>query len=85
MALAPFDILSDFMRDMKGRLLDLHRDPDQLLEAIDKIRRMMTQETIANCKATGMNYTLSMLHRASDGFLSIEQFERFYWSSLKQM
>lgn len=84
-ALAPFDMVSDFMRGMKGGMLDMHRRPDKLLEAVDKIRRMMTKEVIAECKATGMKYTLSMLHRGSDGFMSPEQFERFYWPSLKQM
>lgn len=84
-ASAPFDAMSDTLRGMRGVMLDMHKRPDKLLEAIDKMRQIITRDTIAACKAYGFKYAGSMLHRGSDGFMSLKQFETFYWPSAKQM
>jgi len=84
-AAAPFDAIADTLRGIRGVFLDMHRRPDQLLEAIDKMRRIITQNTIETCKALGLKYAGSMLHRGSDGFMSLQQFETFYWPSAKKM
>lgn len=84
-ASAPFDAMSDTLRGMRGIMLDMHKRPDKLLAAIDKIRQIITRDTIATCKALGFKYAGSMLHRGSDGFMSLKQFETFYWPSAKQM
>jgi len=83
---APFDMISDYLRGMRGTMLDMYRCPDKLLEACDKILAWrISQATPANPKKTG-NPARSggALHRGSDGFMSIEQFERFYWPGLKK-
>ncbi len=36
-------------------------------------------------KATGIPYAFIPLHRGSDGFMSLPQFEKFYWPQLKDM
>ncbi|RPJ40376.1 MAG: hypothetical protein EHM21_14765 [Chloroflexi bacterium] len=84
-AAAPFDAMSDTLRGMRGVMLDMHKRPEKLLAAIEKMRIIITKDTINLCKATGMKFAGSMLHRGSDGFMSLPQFERFYWPSLKQM
>jgi len=35
-AVAPFDVISDFLRGMRGTMLDMYRQPDKLLEAGEK-------------------------------------------------
>ena len=85
MAAAPFDAISDTLRGMRGVMLDMHKRPDKLLAAIEKMRLIITKDTIATCKALGFKYAGSMLHRGSDGFMSLKQFETFYWPTLKQM
>ena len=37
MAPAPFDMISDFLRGMRGAMLDMYRLPDKLLEACDML------------------------------------------------
>lgn len=85
MAIAPFDAMSDTLRGMRGVMIDMHKRPDKLLEAIEKMRIIITRDAIEMCRATGSKYAGSMLHRGSDGFMSLKQFETFYWPSLKQM
>jgi uroporphyrinogen-III decarboxylase len=85
MAAAPFDAMSDTLRGMRGIMLDMRRRPDKLLAAIEKMRVIITRDAINTCKMTGMKFCGSMLHRGSDGFMSLKQFETFYWPSLKQM
>ena len=85
MASAPFDELSDTLRGMRGIFLDMRRRPETLLAAIEKTRILLTKNALADGKQFGVKFAGSMLHRGSDGFMSLEQFEKFYWPSLKQM
>ena len=81
-ALAPFDALSDHLRGMRGSMLDMYRQPDTIIEACDVIlKRMM--ERIGPAEPGGVNAVSIPLHRGSDGFMSIKQFEKFYWPGLK--
>jgi len=85
MCVAPFDVISDMLRGMRGSMLDMYRLPDRLLEACDKLCR----ETIRAIKASpapedgSVKRVFMALHRGSDGFMSLPQFEKFYWPTLK--
>jgi hypothetical protein len=81
--MAPFDFMSDTLRGMRGIFLDMRRRPDKLLAAQEKARRMCARETIRACRATGSKFAFIPLHRGSDGFMSLEQFETFYWPQTK--
>jgi uroporphyrinogen-III decarboxylase len=82
---APFDFMSDTLRGMRGIMLDIHRRPEQLLAAEQKVLKFQVEFAINNFKATGNPYVFIPLHRGSDGFMSIPQFEKFYWPQLKSM
>ncbi len=82
---APFDFLSDTLRGMRGIFLDLRQRPEQLLAAEEKALRIQVEYARHVAAATGRTYTSIPLHRGSDGFMSIVQFERFYWPQLKDM
>ena len=83
---APFDFMSDTLRGMKGIFLDMRRCPEKLLAAEEKAERFQLQYAIAAAsRGSGAKTAFLPLHRGSDGFMSIEQFERFYWPQLKRM
>jgi uroporphyrinogen-III decarboxylase len=82
---APFDFMSDTLRGMRGIMLDIHRRPDKLLAAMDKVLKFQLEHAIAFCNATGLKTAFIPLHRGSDGFMSLAQFEKFYWPTLKTM
>lgn len=84
--LAPFDTISDNLRGMRGSMIDMYRCPDKLLVACDKILEWQSARAApANPKTRGNPKTQFMpLHRGSDGFMSLKQFEKFYWPTLKK-
>ncbi|MFC1896570.1 uroporphyrinogen decarboxylase family protein, partial [Thermodesulfobacteriota bacterium] len=84
-ASAPFDLFSDQLRGMKGVMLDMYRQPDKLLAAIDKITPMLIELAVVGSKISGKPGVFIPLHRGADGFMSLEQFETFYWKSLKKL
>jgi uroporphyrinogen-III decarboxylase len=82
---APFDFMSDTLRGMRGIMLDIHRRPDKLLAAQEKVLHMVLEYAISWSRATGINVAFIPLHRGSDGFMSLAQFEKFYWPQLKAL
>jgi uroporphyrinogen-III decarboxylase len=82
---APFDFMSDTLRGMRGIMLDIHRRPEKLLKAMEKCLAFQLEHAINFRQATGMKMCFIPLHRGSDGFMSLPQFEKFYWPTLKTM
>lgn len=85
LALAPFDWISDFFRGMRGTMLDMRRCPDKLLAAQEKLLPFTIDLAIGAAKASGNPRVFIPLHRGADGFMSVKQFEEFYWPGLKKM
>ncbi len=83
---APFDTISDSLRGMRGAMLDMYQVPDKLLDACDKILEWRIAQAVpTKPDARGNRARAGMpLHRGSDGFMSIKQFEKFYWPTLKK-
>lgn len=82
---APFDFMSDTLRGMRGVMIDMLRHPAQLLEAQQRVLDIQLEHAVAVARATGLRFAFIPLHRGSDGFMSIAQFERFYWPQLVEM
>lgn len=83
MAAAPFDFIGDTLRAMRGSMMDMYRRPEKLLAAMDKSKKIILKSCIQLAEMTGRNVIVMPLHRGSDGFMSIQQFETFYWPQLK--
>jgi len=83
--LTPFDVISDMWRGMRGAMLDMYRCPDKLIKAQDILLPMMLNAALASAQASGEKRIFIPLHRGADGFMSPEQFERFYWPHLKAL
>jgi len=83
---APFDTVSSCLRGMKGSMLDMYRQPDNLLKACDMIlERRIANATPADPKKRGNPKRTGMpLWRGDKSFMSDKQFERFYWPGLKK-
>ena len=81
----PFDLISDMLRGMRGSMLDMYRNPDKLLEAQEKLYPMVRESAIVNAKINNTPFVFMALHRGADGFMSIKQFEKFYWPYLKRL
>jgi uroporphyrinogen-III decarboxylase len=82
---APFDILGDFLRGTKGVMLDMYRRPDTLLKACEKLLPLAIENGVNSAKRSGDKYVFIPLHKGLDGFMSPEQFNKFYWPTLREL
>jgi uroporphyrinogen-III decarboxylase len=82
MAGAPFDSVSDFLRGMRGTMLDMYRCPDKLLKACEMMCRIQLERIAQLPQATEFTPAFMALHRGAHGFMSLKQFEIFYWPYL---
>lgn len=83
---APFDAVSDFLRGMRGSMIDMYRHPDELLAVCEKVQEWQLASAVpADPRRRGNpKRSFMALHRGSEGFMSIKQFEKFYWPGLKK-
>jgi uroporphyrinogen-III decarboxylase len=80
---APFDTLGDTLRGTKGIIMDMYRQPEKLLEALDAVTPIMTNMGLGAAQQTGNPFIFMPLHKGADGFMSDEQFKKFYWPTLR--
>lgn len=83
--LTPFDVLSDTLRGMRGLMIDLYRQPDKVMSAMDKLLPMLIGLGKTGARMSGTMRVFIPLHRGAHGFLSLKQFETFYWPGLKKL
>jgi hypothetical protein len=81
----PYDTLGDFFRGTRGITLDLFRRPGKVIAANDKLLPLMIRMGVEGAKRTGIPRVFIPLHRGSDGFLSRDQFARFYWPGFRDL
>ncbi|MBN1255134.1 MAG: uroporphyrinogen decarboxylase [Deltaproteobacteria bacterium] len=80
---APFDVIGDTLRGTRGIMMDMYRQPDKLLKAVEALLPIMIGMGIGSMQQTGNPLIFMPLHKGADGFLSDEQFEKFYWPTFK--
>jgi hypothetical protein len=85
MSFAPFDLLGDTMRGTKGVLLDMYRRPDKLLQALEKLTPIAINMGVSGAKGAGNPMVWMFLHKGAGKLMSQEQFETFYWPSLREL
>jgi uroporphyrinogen-III decarboxylase len=82
-ALAPFDVVSDLLRGMRGSMLDMYRHPEELKKLTNTFIDNQIKAGVQLAQMTPKIKVVFMpLHRGADGFMSNDQFEEFYWPGL---
>ena len=84
-AYAPFDYIGDFFRGTRGIMLDMYRNPDKLLAAVEKALPIMVEGGVSPAKRSGIPRVFIPLHKGAHGFMSLEQFKTFYWPTLHKL
>jgi uroporphyrinogen-III decarboxylase len=82
---APFDTIGDALRGTKGIIMDMYRQPDKLLEALEIVADLTIKQAISETNASGGFIVSFPLHKGDDTFMSEKQFETFYWPTLKKV
>jgi uroporphyrinogen-III decarboxylase len=65
--------------------MDMYRQPENVLKAVDVIADFNIRNTVASVNASGGIMVMFPLHKGDDTFMSDAQFEKFYWPSLKKV
>jgi uroporphyrinogen-III decarboxylase len=82
---APFDILADTLRGTKGIMMDMYRQPDKLIKAMDTMLPFWIQKGVIEANMNSNPLIFIPLHKGADGFMSDEQYKKFYWPYLKKI
>jgi uroporphyrinogen-III decarboxylase len=83
--MAPFDAIGDCLRGTKGIMMDMYRQPDKLIEALEAITPLLVKMGVAYTEMSGNPIVLIPIHKGADGFLSDEQFRTFYWPTFRKV
>ena len=83
--LTAFDWIGNHFRNMRGVLTDMRRNPEKLLEMIDLLIPATIRKAIIKARMVGVPRTFIPLHWGASGFMSNDQFARFYWPGLKAL
>jgi uroporphyrinogen-III decarboxylase len=82
---APFDIFADTLRGTRGITMDMYRQPDKLLEAMDSIIPWILENAFTAAKRSSNPLVFFALHKGDDHFMSDQQFAKFYWPQFRQV
>jgi uroporphyrinogen-III decarboxylase len=82
---APFDILADKFRGFRGIAYDIHRQPEKVLKAAEAVMPHMKWNATAFGDPDKKVPISLWMHRGATGFFSEENFEKFFWPTLKQV
>lgn len=82
---APFDILADTLRGTRATMIDMHRRPELVLKAVERLTPLAIKQGLNGANHQKNPIVFMPLHKGADGFMSDEQFRQFYWPSLKEV
>jgi len=63
----------------------MYRCPDKLLEALDKVYKLLIRAALKVPRLPGVHLVFIPLHKGLDGFMSEAQFKTFFWPTLKRI
>ncbi|MCK4273370.1 MAG: hypothetical protein KAW90_00655 [Dehalococcoidales bacterium] len=84
-ALAPFDTVADMLRGTHGSVMDMYRQPEKLLEALEVITQESLESAVNMANASRSPMVFIPMHKGDDVFMSLKQFEKFYWPTFRKL
>lgn len=81
----PFDVIGDTLRGTRGIMVDMYRQPDKLIEAMERLTPLMIKMGVGAAQMNAKPVVFIPLHKGADGFLSDEQFKKFYWPYFRKV
>ena len=85
MALAPFDTVADMLRGTYGSVMDMYRQPEKLLEALEVILERSLESAVSMVNMSRSPIVFIPMHKGDDSFMSVKQFEKFYWPTFRRL
>jgi uroporphyrinogen-III decarboxylase len=85
MTVAPYDILGDTLRGMRGLATDMFRRPEKVLAACERLVPLAIDWATKSPTPFAAPLIFIPLHKGSDGFMSDEHFRTIYWPTLRKV
>jgi uroporphyrinogen-III decarboxylase len=85
LAKAPFDTLGDTLRGTQGIMMDMFQRPEKVQAAMERLIPMIISSAIGAADSSNTPVIFFPLHKGADSFMSVKQFETFYWPTLKKI
>ncbi len=82
---APFDIIADKLRGYRGLCMDLFRQPEKVVAACEALAPHLLHVAAGGADPEKNVPVGLWMHRGCVPFLSPQQFEKFYWPTLKRV
>ena len=83
--LAPFDTIADMLRGTHGSVMDMYRQPGKLLESLEVICENSIKSAVGMANMAKSPMVFVPMHKGDDSFMSVPQFEKFYWPTFKKL
>jgi hypothetical protein len=85
LAKAPFDTIGDTLRGTQGIMMDMFQRPQKLHEAMERIASIAINNALASVANAAAPIIMMPLHKGADTFMSVKQYEEFYWPTLRKV
>jgi uroporphyrinogen-III decarboxylase len=66
-------------------MLDMYRRPEKVIKACEHILPFMIEMAVNGYKVSGNPRVFIPIHKGLDGFMSLEQFKKFFWPTLREL
>jgi len=66
-------------------MLDMFRRPDAVTKACEMLLPMEIERGVTSARRAGGKFVFMPLHKGLDGFMSPDQFNRFFWPTLRDV
>jgi hypothetical protein len=85
LAKAPFDTLGDTLRGTQGIMMDIFQRPEKVQAAMERLIPLVISSAVSSADISNTPMIFFPLHKGADSFMSVRQFETFYWPTLKKV
>lgn len=81
----PFSRFGDSLRGTHGIMMDMFRQPEKLMEAMERLVPVNIKRTAAAARLGTSPIVDFHLHKGFDSMMSDEQFRKFYWGPVRKI
>ncbi len=82
---SPFDDFADNMRGLMPACMDIKTDPELIDDAVNRWADVLIPNYIKKAKMTHAKYAFIPLHCGVDNFMSVDDYNKHYWPTLKRL
>lgn len=84
-AVTAFDFFSNNFRGTIGSLMDVMDQPENVAAMCERFFPSSVSDAVGQAKRSNGRFVMIPMHKGMDGFLSDDQYRRFYWDTMLRL